>query len=175
MKLDRIIQTITGTEPAANPTTPSQALGSVDPNVDTTGAGVSPIIPETLQPAPTIEAAKQPLPVVVADTYVPPGAPTHSLQVAPVQNLGVSTFALAADVPVRIVPGSSVARRVTITVIGDPTAAASTVRISPDRRQDTTGAQLMNGTAYPIVTGSEVFAVSPGAAAVVSVIIEPDR
>lgn len=161
------------TSTPADNATPSEGLASADPNIDRTGEGVSPIEPENLRPPPVIEPLHTPAPVVSGDDYVPPGAPTHSLQVAPTQNLGVSTYTVPVGTagPLRVAPGSSTRRRVTLTVLA--LAGPPQVHLAPDARQDATGAQLMNSQTYTFETGAPIFLFAPTTATVVSVIIEP--
>jgi hypothetical protein len=159
-------------------------LGSADPNVDRTGEGESPIEPENLNPPNVPAVAPHAPPLVTAGPgYIPPGAPSVRRQVAPTQDLGVRTFALdvlaagATPASIQVAPASSTPRRVTVTVIPAELAPTgqSAVFLSPDRRQDDTGALMSWDTAYVFVTGAPLHVVNLSAddAVRIAVVNEP--
>lgn len=107
------------------------ALGAVDPvNVADTGAGVSPITPPIEPrniPAPRPVYPPAPPAVSTDPHYQPAGNKPMTATVQPAAGLTMQTFTMSGALePVQIVPGSTVPRRITITITntGDPTAFA---------------------------------------------------
>jgi hypothetical protein len=164
----------------SNPTASSAPLEHDDtPDVDDSGAGVAHISAEPFPIIGPITHPDPPPPAVTLDNPALPGAPTHVNLGPPTRDLGTGTYTLPAIAgtvltPLAVVPGSSQHRRVLIAVhLLDP-ADLPAVYVSPDKRQNTTGARLLPGVLYELFTGAPLFAVNNGAdACELSVIIEP--